>query len=207
MNTCTKLLVIDALRTALSSKVDENDSRVSAILAPWCDLARDTKCAVLVIHHFGKGRGEERSGVLLDRLRGSSAIGASARVVIAAYRPRAEPLGQGRTMKLQAIKSNLAELPPPLGFAVGAGGVDWCEPPEEPETPRRERAGDRAAGFLVAFLANGPRPFCEIDAVRPASVSKNGLYDARKVLGIVDLPNPDEYRKPLWALPTGSKPD
>ncbi len=196
----TKLLIIDSLRGALPGAVDENDSRIASVLSPWTDLARDTNVALLVVHHFGKPKKGEGRSASPDRLRGSSAIAAAARVVVAADHPQEESREDDPTMRLSVVKSNLAALPKPLGFCMGPEGVDWCD---APQPPRRETVADRAADFLRAVLAKKPMPYSEVmEAATSAHVSKRGLYEAKKRLRIVDVPNPENPRKPLWSLPT-----
>jgi hypothetical protein len=109
-------------------------------------------------------------------------------------------------MRLAVVKSNIAAIPPALDFEVGGDGVRWM-----PAAPivEKQTAADRAAGFLTEALARRPKPFCEImESASAVGVSKRGLYEAKERLGIVNLPNPNGPRKPLWSLPhtSGTRP-
>ena len=81
------LVVIDALRSA--HKGDENSSRVAGVLEPLAEIARDTGVAILVIHHLRKlAHGEE---VSMDSTRGSNALTAICRSILAIDAPDPEP--------------------------------------------------------------------------------------------------------------------
>ena len=196
------LVVIDSLRSALPGSIDENDSSVGSLLAPWCDLARDENVALLIVHHFGKPKRGESHLATLDRLRGSTAIAAAARVVMAVDRPQEEPRDEDPTMRLSVVKSNLAALPPPIGFYINEEGVNWCE---APTPPKKEKAADRAGDFLQTFLHGEAQPLGEIKvAGTAAGVTNRALYQAKKLLRIVEIPDPDpRRRRKWWGLPQG----
>jgi len=194
-----KLVVIDSIRSALPASVDANSSAVAALLTPWCDLARDTQVALLAVHHFNRPRqGDGRNASLLDRVRGSTAIPALGRVVLTIDHPQAETREEDPTMRLSVAKSNLARIPKPVGFEVTETGLEWCDAPE-PE--RRETATDRAVDYLREALRNRPLPPAKLMDSKPANVSRDSIYAARKRLRIVELRDPDNWRKTTWALP------
>jgi len=207
-NTGARLIIIDSLRAALPAGTDENDSAVASILAPWSDLARDTGISLLVVHHFGKGNKGDRSAHL-DRLRGSSAIAATARVVWGVDRPQSATRDEDPVMRLSVVKSNLGPFPPPLGFYVGAGGVEWCDAPE-PEQDRNAPSRGNARAFLNAALQHGPQPVGELlDTAGQQGISKNAVYRARRVMRLVDViddTDPQRRRK-LWSLPARNDRD
>jgi hypothetical protein len=201
-----RLLIVDSLRSALPAGVDENSSEVGAILAPWADLARDTGLALLIVHHFGKPNQHDGKSASLDRLRGSTAIGAAARSVLAIDRPQNESRADDPTMRLSCVKSNLAPMPEPIGFAVTASGVTYCEAPAaDPDKHAPARA--IAAEFLLEVLKDGAKSVGEIvDLAGERSIGKNALYRAKDKLRLVDLTDESDpmRRRKLWGLPAKS---
>jgi len=198
-----KLLIIDSLRSGLPAGVDENDSSIGAILAPWADLARDCGLAILIVHHYGKQKRGEGGAATLDRLRGSTAIGAAARSVIAIDRPQEETREEDGRMRLSVVKSNLGPFPQPLGFAIGADGVEWCAAPE-PKQDKNAPARGKAREFLEAVLQTKPMCFTDLKALAEEDrISKNSLYAAKRLLRIVEVPDTTDPagRRKLWSLP------
>lgn len=191
------LVIVDSLRTALGGSIDENDSRISSILAPWQDLARETGIGLLIVHHYGKRRQHEGTQASIERLRGSSAIGAAGRSILAIDHPDPE----SEYSRLQIVKSNLALQPDPLGFRIASDGIEFI--PNAPSTPARATARNAACEYLRASLERGPILKTELFANKPNGVSDDSLYRARKTLNLVsvdDHTDPANRRK-LWGLP------
>lgn len=192
-----KLAIIDSLRTSLGAGVDENGSAVGSILAPWAELCRDLSLSLILVHHFGKRRQGEGTEASMDRLRGSSAIAATARSIIALDKPDPE----AATVRLSCVKSNLGELPRPLGLSISAGGLAWTV--EAPRPPKAETATTRAIEFLRVQLAHTPQRYGDLEAAAAqAGISKNSLYEGRRALGIVPVPDPTDPsgKGRLWGL-------
>lgn len=196
------IIVVDSLRSALGAEVDENDSRLAAILTQWADLARDYNIAVLLVHHFKK-KPEGQTDPTLDRLRGSSTIGALARCVIALDKPDPE----NPAARLSVVKSNLGPLPKPLGLHVTTEGLLEFDL-QAPRPPRRDTMTQQAEEFLLTLLDHHPLRWGELRAqAAEQGISKNALYRARDNLGIVVLPDPTDPsgRGKLWSLPGHSQ--
>jgi len=190
------LVVVDSLRAALGAGLDENDSRVAAVLTPWAELARDTGIALLVVHHFRKIKDGESPRASVDRLRGSGAIAAVARVILALDKPDPEE----DIVRVSVIKSNLGPLPQALGMAITADRLEFTT--DAPAPPRRDSAVAQAEEFLRAALAHRPISFGELQRrAAEIGVSKNSLYRARQKLGIVVVPDKKDPRRKLWSLP------
>jgi replicative DNA helicase len=190
------LVVIDSLRAALGAGLDENDSRVAAVLTPWAELARDTGIALLIVHHFRKIKESESPRASVDRLRGSGAIAAVARVILALDKPDAEE----DTVRVSVIKSNLASLPEPLGMIIGPDKIEFTT--DAPAPPRRDSVVAQAEEFMRAQLAHRPMSFGELQRrAAEVGISKNSLYRARQKLGIVVVPDQTDPRRKLWSLP------
>jgi hypothetical protein len=173
-----KLVVIDSLRGSHRGK--ENDSEMADILSKLASLARDYRLAVLLLHHLRKANQfEVMNDVTLDRVRGSSAITAMSRVVIAIDRPN--PFQQD-VQRMSVIKSNLAGFPTPLGFTIAPTGLRFGEAP----TPAQKHSQvDDAVEFLEVALANTSRPAKElVEEAQQAGIAERTLQRAKVQLGV-----------------------
>ena len=165
------LLIVDPIVSAVAGDSHKN-GEVRRSLQPLVDLAMETRCAVLGVTHFSKAT-TGRDPV--ERVTGSIAFGALARVVMAVVKASPE---QGGGRLLVRAKSNLgpdtdgyrfdlrqAELSDPPG--VSGSYVAWGEAlkgdarvllgqaeklPDEDEQGELENAKD----FLRELLADGP---------------------------------------------------
>ena len=177
LKTESRLIVIDSLRAA--HQADENSSDMSRFLTEIAGAARDNALAVLLVHHLRKRSQFEGEDVTLDRLRGSTVIGATARVVWALDKP--DPVAE--SVRLRVIKSNLSQLPLPLGLTISGQGMEFGE---APEAYREPTAIDQAVEFLRVELEHKPRPLQELIAdAKAQGVSERTLHRAKKALGIV----------------------
>jgi len=177
-DTACGLLVVDTLRGVHSG--EENSSQETARLMKGLQIiARDNKIGCLVVHHTRKLHEEssEDSRLTLDRVRGSNAIVANARVVWGIEPTRAEGV-----KRLLVLKSNLAARPEPLGFRMDEDGFTWCRLAND---EREVRETDRAMAFLRSWLQSGPAP---ADALKEAAAadghSMSTLNRAKKRLSI-----------------------
>jgi len=163
------LVLIDPVVSALAGDSHRN-AEVRRALQPLADLAERLDCAVLGICHFAKGS-TGRDPV--ERLNGSIALGAAARVVLVATKSE-----DGRL--LARAKSNiggdsggfryeLEQRPVPGHAGLYASAVAWGEPVSGSardllavaEAPQEDELGGsigEACDFLEALLADGPVP-------------------------------------------------
>jgi putative DNA primase/helicase len=185
-------IVVDSLRGA--TRGDENSSETIAVTKWLAELARDTDKPLLLSHHLRKkGLRDVGDKVTLDRLRGSSAIGQTARVIWAIDVP--DPKDK-ETKRLSVIKNNLARFPEPVGLSIDGEGVTFCDAPQEPHT---ETLQERAADLLLMLLASGPMPSTDIrNEVEEAGLSWHAAKRAKKQLGII-ASKPDGVWH--WSLP------
>jgi hypothetical protein len=128
-----KLVIFDPLMAFLSGNLDAHrDHHVRRVLAELAALAEDTGVAVVVVRHLNKSSGTNP----LYRGGGSIGIvGAARSALLVAKHPEDD---QRRVLASQ--KSNLAEAPPSLTFALteasnGAVSVEW-----KGETPLKAHA-------------------------------------------------------------------
>ncbi len=190
------LIVIDSLRGAHGG--DENDSKIVALLKQFAALARRANCPVLVTHHLRKSKETESKAtpVNIDRVRGSTAIVAMARIVLAIDAP--DPLKPG-VQKLTAVKSNLGPLAQPLGFEVKGDGVAWQEPPAALIKLSKRHGANK---LLLELLADGPVPYQGIErAAKEANISMATMEHAKADLGITS--EKDGHAGWSWQLPRG----
>ncbi len=98
-----RLLIVDPIVSAIAGDSHKN-AEVRRGLQPLVDLAASMRCALLGVTHFSKGTGGREP---VERLTGSLAFGALARVVLVAAKQQEE--GQdGRTVRLLCrAKSNI----------------------------------------------------------------------------------------------------
>jgi hypothetical protein len=187
-----RLVIIDSLRGA--HRRDENSSETITVVKWLAELARDAGKPVLLTHHLRKrGLLDRGDGVELERLRGSSAIAQTARLVWALDTPnQLEP----NCRRLSVVKSNLACFPNPLGLIVDESGVHFGP---APELPRQATVLDRAVDLLLALLSDGPKPAEEIQReVEEAGLSWVSAKRAKSKLGIVSVKPAGVWH---WSLP------
>jgi hypothetical protein len=162
------LVVIDPIVAFLPSNLAVNtDHGVRKCLLPLADLARRADCAILLVRHLRKKEG----GRALYRGLGSVGFIAAARTaLLASYHPFDPTLSV-----LAMAKSNLGVRGPSLGYRIksdaeGRAVVEWTGPVDlSADALNRPAAApvrirDRAAAWLTAQLANGPRKASDLYA-------------------------------------------
>ena len=190
-----RLIVVDSLRGA--HRGDENSSSIEVV--KWlAQLARDTNKPVLLTHHLRKRGLLDLDGTIsLDRVRGSSAIIQTSRVVWAIDRPDIET----EARRLSVIKSNLTRFPVSVGLEISDAGVEFGEAPEK---PHEDTPTERAMDLLRSILADEPmrQPDIEEEA-KGAAISMAAMRRAKKRLSIVSKKQPDGW---YWSLPAKDYP-
>jgi putative DNA primase/helicase len=196
-----KLVVIDPL-AMVAVKDSHRNAETRRDLQPVVDLCRKTGTAVLGIHHLAKGTAGREP---VERLIGSIAFAAVARVVLIATKLPSHDAEASERRVLMPAKSNIG--PDEGGFAyqlaqtelgdhpgILASRVVWGESIEgtardvlaeaegrdEESSPR-----DEAIEFLKSHLANGSVPANEIhSAARKEGISIATLRRAKGELRI-----------------------
>lgn len=195
------LVVIDPLVSAVAGDSHKN-GEVRRSLQPLVDLAMTTRAACLGVTHFAKGS-TGRDPV--ERVVGSIAFGALARVVMAAVKVSEE---QGGGRLLVRAKSNIGpdaggyryelrqgELPGHPG--IMASWAEWGEviqgeartlldTAEAVGDPEEHSEREDAKAFLLALLNNGPMPSKQVrrDA-EEAGHAWRTVNRAKKDLGVI----------------------
>lgn len=198
-----RLLIVDPVVSAIAGDSHKN-AEVRRGLQPLVDLAGSMRCALLGITHFSKGTGGRDP---VERLTGSLAFGALARVVLVAAKHQEEG-EDGRTVRLFCrAKSNIG--PDDGGFeydlhqaelkthpGIFASSVLWGEAVEGAAREllaTADATGDDGEGgtladakrFLGDLLADGPMRAGEIfkDADQ-AGYSKRSIQRAANAIKI-----------------------
>ncbi len=191
------LVVIDSL----SGGTRKDSRRASEMLAvgKWiAQLARDTNKPVIVSHHLRKRGLFDKDRVDLDRLRDSSAIVQTARLVWAIDCPDADEPDHKR---FYVIKSNLARFPDQdLGFRVFDTGLAFGD---APAPPKQESQLDRAKDLLITLLSKEPRSYHTIKAeAEAAAISIATIRRAKEKMRINVIKNAAGW---FWSLPKKDK--
>lgn len=218
-----RLLIVDPIVSAIAGDSHKN-AEVRRSLQPLADLAASLRCALLGITHFSKGTtGKEP----VERLTGSLAFGALARIVMVAAKHQVTSGDTDSQRVFLRAKSNIG--PEKGGFAyelvqseirehpgVIASCVQWKEPidgsardllreaDEVPDDIDRESLPD-AKIFLHDLLSDGPKSAKDIrkDA-DGAGYSWATIRRAQQKLGIKARKEGGHfggYQKWVWALP------
>jgi putative DNA primase/helicase len=216
------MLVIDPL-VAMVTGEDKGNAPVRRNLQPLTDLATERRVAVVGIHHLSKGTQGRKP---LERVTGSLAFGALARIVFFAARGEGKD-GSEPERLLVRVKSNigpdgdgfryaLEQAPLADDLEISASGIAWGAAVEG-------RAGDllaqleglepgkgdspalsEAKGFLLDMLTGGPMLTTALTAeAKGAGISPASLRRAKDALGVQaeKAPGDGPWR---WRLPERS---
>jgi hypothetical protein len=188
------LIILDSLRGA--HQRDEDSSQMISIVKSLAELARDVKKPIMVAHHLRKKNITDTDEINVDRVRGSSAIVQTARMVWAVDWP--DDKKPNRTMSV--IKSNLGKYPEPIGFQITDTGVNFTGAPQPPH--KEESQIKKAENLLFELLKNGPVHYEKVKEV----LSANGInmYTgniAKKRMGIKSIKAEGKNGKWMWSLP------
>jgi putative DNA primase/helicase len=193
-----RMLMVDPVVSAVAGDSHKN-TEVRRALQPIVDLAAALDCAAVGISHFGKnGAGRDPT----ERVLGSVAFGAVARVVMAAAKLNSE--GDDDRRVLARAKSNIG--PDGGGFTyritqkelagypgIQASKIDWGEAVEgaardllaDAEQDRGDDDAGDAARFLRGLLGDGPVAakvvFSEASG---AGYSRDQMQRAARKLGV-----------------------
>jgi len=189
-----RLLLLDPVVAAIAADSHKN-TEVRRGLQPVVDLAERLGCAVLGITHLSKNTSGRDP---LERIAGSIAFGAVARVALATVRPA----DQDAPRRLVRAKSNIGPdtggfeytlfSAPVPGFGFNSQTVEWGQMLEGTarelmavEQPDNEDEREDAEEFLAGTLRQGPMPTREIkEAARAHGLAWRTIERAKRDLGI-----------------------
>jgi putative DNA primase/helicase len=211
-------LMIDPIVAAIGTKTDSHrNAETRCALQPVIDFAEATNCAVLGITHLTKGTaGRDPT----ERVTGSLAFGAIARVVMLAAKNQSDP-ETGPPRILTRAKSNIGLSGGGFGYDIVAAPlyewpditatrIAWHDPiegtarelmaeAEAQEDAKKISKPEQAERFLKFALAKGERPQTEIeDEAKNEGISHWTL--SRASTGVVHKRKDGRSGKWFWSL-------
>ena len=213
-----RLLIVDPIVSAIQGDSHKN-AEVRRGLQPLADLAAAESCAVLGITHLTKGtKGRDP----VERLTGSLAFGAVARVVLMAAKPQEQDDERDSRLFMRA-KSNigpddggyeydlnqlpLAEHPTieasvvQWGAAVEGSARDLLATADATDDDGEKSAADEAAAWLIDELKGGPVLVADIKKLaNDAGLSWRTVERAKGKIG-AKLDRESFGGKCRWCLP------
>ncbi len=220
MHPAPSLLIVDPIVSAVAGDSHKN-GEVRRALQPMVDLAMVRRIAVLGITHFSKSTAGRDP---VERVTGSLAFGALARIVLAAAKLGKE---QGGGHILARGKSNIGNdeggFKYDLDIVEVLPGVEttrvlWGEPvngtareilgqAEAVEDPEDRSAWQEARDWLEDTLADGPMKASDVmKAARADGITDKCLRVAREKMGIKPYKEKlSLHGKWLWKLPENQK--
>lgn len=207
------LLIVDPIVSAVAGDSHKN-GEVRRALEPLVRLGQYFGCAVLGISHFSKGTGGKDP---TERVTGSVAFGALARVVLGTVKPReeGEPRLLVRTkanigpdsggfayeLRQEEVRHGLSASRVVWGKAVEGSARDLIGEAEGSDGERQDR--EDAADWLAATLDCGPMPSRQVKAAADeAGHAWRTVQRAMRSLGVqVRRDGFGRDGKTLWALP------
>jgi len=202
-----RLLIIDSIASAVSGDSHKN-TEVRRSLQPLVDLASTTGCAVLGVTHFTKGT---TGNDPIDRITGSLAFGALARIVLVAAKDAYPEPGQQDKRVLCKAKANICRDEGGFEYFIEQATLEghkdievsrllWGEGVEgsarqllgmlEFEPGKSESPVKEAKKLICECLSNGPMPQFEIkEEAERAGISWTTMNRAKKALGVLSEKN------------------
>jgi hypothetical protein len=185
------LIVLDSITPHAAMDLRKSE-HARAFMTKVNDLAREADAAVVCHHHLRKrGPLDLGKGIHQDRVRDSQDILAAARMAWSV-----EEKADG-SLLLTVIKSNLAAVPKALRLALDDDGVTSLGLASKKQEQKHE--WERAAGWLVEQLRDGPRPSDELKRLADGlGFTVKVLREAREQIG-VDFSKRGDGRT-VWCL-------
>lgn len=196
------LIVINPI-VSVVKRDSNNNGDVRRALQPLIDLATKYNIAIIGISHFSKGT---LGKVGLERVTGSLAFGAAARLVLATA--KIKDSNGNDAYVLARIKSNLSEdqggfyyqiqkCNPVADLTIESSKIVWGEIingdasyllSQEPPNHKKLLARAEAKEFLINLLSNGVQRADDIlNAAKADLISEATLKRAKKDLGIISV--------------------
>jgi putative DNA primase/helicase len=223
-----RLLIVDPIVSAIAGDSHKN-AEVRRGLQPLVDLAAETQCALLGVTHFTKGTSGRDP---VERITGSLAFGALARIVLVAAKHKEEGEGERTVRLLCRAKSNVgpddggfeydlrqSELKTHPGifsaFVLWGDAVQGTARELLAEVEATDDGGDGesmadAKRFLLGLLEDGPLPTkaVRVDA-DGAGYSWATIRRAQKALGIEAVKQGGRFGEKkqqwVWRLPENAQ--
>ena len=203
--TGARLIVLDPLSAYIGEETGINAANeVRRQFRPLIEIARERRCAVLIVHHMNKSIGQKA----INRAVGSvDIVGAARSVLLVARTDRDHP--DERIMA--QVKCNVGPTGNAIVFSVGGGAVHWIE--ETAKTAdevlgnvfanlgRPDAQMRQAKEVISLLLSDGPKPQREImERLKAVGV---GESTAKKAKQPMDVRSVKQGTMWFWALSDG----
>ena len=204
--TKARLLILDPLSAYIGKKTQLNSANeIRTQFRPLIELAKDLRCAVLIIHHQNKAQGQKA----INRASGSVDVIAAARSALLIGRTGKEAPDE---RILAQVKCNVGPTGYAYVFSVSDGEVKWLREDSKTadevlgnvfsEMGRPDTQLQAAKDALASILAEGTKPQQEvISQMRDAGISESTAKKAKAQLGIVSKKQGPMW---FWSLPDGA---
>ena len=198
VETGARVLILDPVQAYIGAKVDMNRANeVRAILSQLGRIAGQYRCAIILVGHLNKVRGNKSN----YRGLGSIDFQATARSVLIVGRLKDNP--QIRVMVQD--KSSLAPEGEPIAFELDKeNGFRWIghydiSVDDLLSGIPREKKSEQAENLILEYLSKGKYPQKElVKKAQAIGISKRVLDEAKKELNVRSLKEGSQW---YWELP------
>ena len=201
--TKARLLILDPLSAYIGEGIQLNAANeVRAQFRPLIEMAKELKCAILIVHHQNKQLGQKA----INRGSGSVDVIAGPRSTLVIARTGNDDPDE---RILAQVKCNVGPTGTAIVFSVGNGEVTWLR--EEAKTAdevlgnvcsalgRPGTLVGEAKDILAEQLAKAPRPQQEIMAMmKAAGIGETTAKKAKALLAIRSVKQGSMW---FWSLP------
>ncbi len=184
-----RLLILDPLSAYVGEGTQLNSANsVRAQFRPLIKMAKQLRCAIIVVHHLNKQQGQKA----ISRGSGSSDVVASSRSSLLVARTGRDKPDE---RVLTQVKSNIAGTGKAVTFSVSDGEVTWLGMGDMTAdealgnvfaaSGRPDTKIQSATEALSQLLAKGPRSYHEImDMMRDAGIGASTVQKAKAHLAV-----------------------
>lgn len=201
--TKARLLILDPLSAYVGEGTQINSANaVRAQFRPLIEMAKELRCAILIIHHQNKQQGQKA----INRASGSVDVIAAARSALLVARSGRDKPDE---RILAQVKCNVGPTGNAITFSVCDGEIQWLN--DDPQTAdevlgnvfagvgRPDTQMQLAKDALAHLLADGPKSQREImDKMKAAGVGESTAKKAKAQLAIRSVKQGSLW---FWSLP------
>ena len=187
--TGARLVVLDPLSAYIGEETGINAANeVRRQFRPLIEMAREQRCAILIVHHMNKSIGQKA----INRAVGSVDIVGAARSVLLVARTERECPDE---RILAQVKCNIGPTGNAIVFSIGNGRVKWMEETSRTADEvlgnafsnigRPDTQMQQAKDALLHILTPGPKPQREImERMRMDGIVESTVKKAKQLLEI-----------------------
>lgn len=201
--TGARLVVLDPLSAYIGEDTGINAANeVRRQFRPLIEIAREQRCAILIVHHMNKNLGQKA----INRAVGSvDIVGAARSVLLVARMDKDRP----DERILAQVKCNVGPTGNAIVFSVGNGSITWLEEtaktadevlgnvfsgPGRPDTQTQQ-----GKDAIIHLLSDGPKPQREImERMKALGISERTAKTAKQLLGVRSVKQGAVW---FWTMP------